>query len=33
MSYSINGKIPNPNIVRFLTDRPAIMDRYDDVAI
>jgi len=33
MSYSINGKIPNPNLVRFLSDRPTIMDRYDDVAI
>ena len=33
MSYSILGKTPEPQIVRFLTDRPAVMDRYDDVAI
>ena len=33
MSYSINGKIPSPNLVRFLRDRPTLMDRYDDVAI
>ena len=33
MSYSINGKIPNPNLVRFLSDRSTLMNRYDDVAI
>jgi hypothetical protein len=33
MSYSIYGKIPSPQIVRFETDRPALLDRYDDVRI
>ena len=33
MSYSIHGKTPQPQIVRFLADRPALMDRYDDVKI
>ena len=33
MSYSIHGKIPTPQVVRFLADRPALMDRYDDVKI
>ena len=33
MSYSIHGKIPQPQIVRFEADRPALLDRYDDVRI
>ena len=33
MSYSIHGKIPQPQIVRFAADRPALLDRYDDVKI
>tara|TARA_R100001460_G_scaffold15806_2_gene34727 strand:+ start:5917 stop:8313 length:2397 start_codon:yes stop_codon:yes gene_type:complete len=33
MSYSIHGKIPEPQIVRFEADRPALLDRYDDVRI
>ena len=33
MSYSIHDKTPTPSVVRFLQDRPALMDRYDDVKI
>lgn len=33
MSYSIHGKIPTPQVVRFEADRPALLDRYDDVRI
>ena len=33
MGYSIHGQIPTPQVVRFLTDRPALLDRYDDVEI
>lgn len=31
--YSIHGKVPTPQLVRFETDRPALLDRYDDVRI
>ena len=33
MSYSIHGKTPTPSVVRFLQDRPALLDRYDDVRV
>jgi hypothetical protein len=31
--YSIHGKVPTPQLVRFQTDRPALLDRYDDVRV
>ena len=33
MGYSIHGQIPTPQIVRFETDRPALLDRYDDIEL
>ena len=33
MSYSIHDKTPTPSVVRFLRDRPALLDRYDDVRV